>query len=161
MTVEFDPRSWPLVLVRLVGRDTDETVQEMLDGFYHHLSRSRCAVVLDTTELVYPVLHDAQRWMRQEGHWLRKHHELVARNCCAVGFVITNPAVRFLLSGILLIAPLPCEHTVAATALEARAFCESRLRARTGFGQVSGRPSAMRPTAMTTRARKIPPKTAS
>jgi hypothetical protein len=162
MSVEFDSRSWPLLLVRIVGRDTDESVQEMLDGFFHHLSRSRCAVVIDTTDLIYPPLHDAQRWARQEGNWLRQHRNLVERNSCGVGFVITNPAVRFLLSGILLIAPLPCDHVVVSTALEARAFCESRLRLNHAYGSEGlGRPSAMRPTAMPIRTSKGRSKTAS
>lgn len=164
MTVEFDPRSWPLLLVRLVGRDNDDTVQEMLDGFFHHLSRSRCAVILDTSELVYPTLQDAQRWTRQEGNWLRQHRQLVAKNCCAVAFVITNPAVRFILSGVLLIAPLPCDHTVVSTQLEARAFCENQLRSNRVFADGAiGRPSAMRPTPMSSRTppAKSRPKTAS
>jgi hypothetical protein len=129
MSVEFDSRSWPLLTVRLYGRDDDDAIDELLTGLSRNLRRSRCAVVFDTTEVIYPSLSDAQRWTRQEGEWLRRNQPLVARNCCAVGFVITNPALRFLLSGVLLIAPLPCAHAVVATQLEARAFCTAQLRA--------------------------------
>jgi hypothetical protein len=160
MSAEFDSRSWPLLHVRFVGPDSDESVQALLDALFQHLSRSRCAVVVDTSEMVYPQLQDAQRWTRQQGNWLLKHRELVIRNCCGVGFVMVNAVARFILTGILLIAPLPCEHVVVATSLEARAFCEGRLRADQVSLAASNRPSAILRTPMSS-SRSSPPKTGS
>jgi hypothetical protein len=158
MPVEFEPRSWPLLLVRLAGQDTDESIEALLVGLSHHLSRGRCAVLIDTTEVVYPPLQDSQRWTRQQGNWLRNHRELVARNCCGVGFVMISPTVRFILTGILLIAPLPCEHIVVPTALEARAFCEARLRANQ---LIAALPGASLPAPAILSTRKRPPKVGS
>ena len=82
MTVEFLTGAWPLLVVRVAGRDDDASILALLDGLERHLARSRCAVVLDTTGIIYPTLGEAQRWTRQEGAWLTAHRDLVERNVC-------------------------------------------------------------------------------
>jgi hypothetical protein len=132
---EFVTAAWPLVYVRAHGRDDDASVRRLLDGFAVQIRRGPCAIVLDTREVLYPALQDAQRFMRMEGEWVRDHRTLLERHVRGAAFVITNPAIRFLFSGVLLIASLPCPHTVTASLEDAKAFCHAQLR-----GAVSARP---------------------
>ncbi len=145
MPATFDRNAWPVLVVRIHGRDDDDAIVAMLEGLERHLSKGRCAVIFDTSETIYPSLAEAQRWTRQEGEWLRRNRRLIAEHCAGVGFVITNPAIRFILSGVLLISSLPCAHAVLSTSEEARAFCERVLREKRSSLIPTARTSASAP----------------
>ena len=128
MPARFDDTHWPLIDLRLTGIDEGSDIEIMLAGLSRRLRRGRCALLFDTTEVVPPTLSQAQENVRLEGQWLRANQELVRSNLVAVAFVIPGSAVRFALSGVLLIAPLPAPHIVASSEAEARAYCLEALR---------------------------------
>jgi len=128
MPGEFDDSEWPLITLRQVGSDENVDIEDMLAGLTRRLSRGRCAVVFDTTQSHYPSVGQAQRFAQLEGAWLRQNQPLIARNVVGVAFIITNPAVRFILTSVLLIASLPTGHIVTAEMAEARLYCLGRLR---------------------------------
>lgn len=128
MPAQFDDSEWPLITLRQVGADENADIEAMLSGLTRRMKRGRCAVVFDTTDTNYPSLGQAQIFARMEGEWLRQNQPLIARNVVGVAFIITNPAVRFILTSVLLIASLPTGHLVTAQMAEARLYCLGRLR---------------------------------
>lgn len=115
--------------MRLVGPDETPDIEAMLSGLTRRIFRGRCAVLFDTTETVHRTIHQAQETVRLEARWLRANHALIERNVVGVGFVITHPAVRFALSSVLVVAPLPVPHLVTGDVDEGRFYCLQQLRA--------------------------------
>lgn len=128
MPAQFNETDWPLLILRQAGVDEVADIASMLSGLTRRLSRGRCAVVFDTLGTVYPPLSQAQHYARMEGEWLRANQTLVKRNVVGVAFLVTNPAVRFILTSVLLIASLPVPHTVTGDPTEARDYCLAKLR---------------------------------
>ncbi len=128
MPAQFDDNQWPLVVVRMLGADSNADVEAMLAGLARRIARGRCAVVFDTSQMIHPALAQAQENVRLEGQWLRARQSLLRTNLLGVAFIITSPVVRFALSSVLLIAPLPAQHMVTGELLEGRNYCLQLLR---------------------------------
>jgi len=128
MPAHFDDSEWPLLMLRQAGADEASDIASMLSGLTRRLSRGRCAVVFDTLGTDYPPLMQAQEFARMEGEWLLANQALVRRNVVGVAFLLTNPAVRFILSSVLLVASLPVPHMVTGAPNEARNYCLRKLR---------------------------------
>jgi hypothetical protein len=129
MPARFDASEWPLLIVHLEDRDDEHSVQAMLTGLEEHLRRGRCAVVYDTTRNVYPSLAEIQAWSIKEGRWLLAHQQLIATRLVGVAFVLPNPALRFVLSAVMLISPLPAPNVVFEESASALAWCREKLAA--------------------------------
>ena len=128
MPAHFEDNHWPLVVVRLVGADGNTDVEVMLTALQRRMFQGRCAVLFDTSATEHQSLAQAQEVVRIEGKWLRANQALIQRNVVGVAFVITNPAVRFVLSSVLLLAPLPTQHVVTGDENEGRSYCHQLLR---------------------------------
>lgn len=128
MPAQFNDTDWPLLVLRQAGVDEPADIASMLAGLTRRLSRGRCAVVFDTLDTQYPPLKQAEEYARMEGEWLRDNQAVIRRNVVGVAFLLTNPAVRFILSSVLLVASLPVPHTVTGDPSEARNYCLRKLR---------------------------------
>jgi hypothetical protein len=71
--------------------------------------------------------------------WIQQHRALVERYVTGSAFVSPSPRLRFILSTIIVIEPMPIPYRVTATLAEARAWTRASLDG----GALSGDPSTV------------------
>ena len=93
-----------------------------LDVIYQR--RKRFVFVLDASRM--PDVSVPQR--RRQAQWMKENEALFRRYLIGVAFVFSSPALRFVLSSIFLMRPLPVPYTVCSTQEEALAWAGQALR---------------------------------
>jgi hypothetical protein len=124
---------FPLLIVEFEGVASDEQFRDYLLGMDRHVERcaacaQRTVVVVDTLRATSPV-SAAQR--RLQAEWLAGNLERVQANMLGMVFVIDNVLVRGVLTAILWLQEMPCEHTVVGTREEAEKWAVAKLAAPT------------------------------
>jgi hypothetical protein len=122
--IETDMSRWPIVVHRTIGSPTDHEV----DGFIHRANgilarRARHAVIFDSLLSEMPSKYMRERsidWLRQNGEGLRDH-------CVGTALMFRSPALRFVLSGVMLMSSHPTPHIVCGTLEEAIRWSRSQL----------------------------------
>ena len=122
--LETDESRWPIVIHRTIGIPDDDQVDAFVArATQHALTGETYAIIFDNT-------HGgrATTYMRNESkRWLKAHNHLLRKSCAGTAFVFTNPALRFVMSTVLLVVEFGFEHKVCATVDEAVAWCERQL----------------------------------
>ncbi len=109
MTVCIHDDLAPILLVTFTGASTDEEFAGYIDAMTKWIHRDHIpGVLLDTSQA--PILPKEHREMQV--NWMNEHRTRLAELASPTAFVITNPAVRFVLSTIFLVAPMPGVHKV-------------------------------------------------
>ncbi len=124
MGVTFDRSRWPVVTARFDGVMTDVEFDEYLVRYAAAVREGPVAIVLDALASGIPSLGQQQRQAR----WMRETRALMQRNCVGVAFVIESATLRFVLSAILLLAPMAVPYTVVSAVAEAEAWCAAQLQ---------------------------------
>jgi len=122
--VQFDMRHVPVIVATMKGALSDHEFDAYLVRLTKELNvRPNVVFILDAREAGTGTLGQLQR----QAQWMKEQRAAIARSLGTV-FVIDRPVVRFALSTVLAIAPLPGKFTVTATLSEAVAWAMARLR---------------------------------
>jgi hypothetical protein len=117
MYASYDYSMWPLVIVRVADVDpTPEDFQAHLDEFGKLLKRGGCFRVLFdiTAARAIPI-----EYLKKQVAFLKEHKEHIADNLLCSGIVVTNLAVRGLLSLLFTFYKLTKPNRVFKTTTEA------------------------------------------
>lgn len=123
--ISFEDR-WPIVIVSFGGQCTDREFADylaQLDAYYTRAQKM--AVILHTLPGYTPRRVDDQAQAR----WLKERRELLKQYCVGTSFVFHSMAMRFLLSAVFVVQPLPMPYQVCATLEEALRWSRDRLLA--------------------------------
>jgi hypothetical protein len=122
--VRFDRSRWPIVVVELEGKPTDDDVETYLRGLGALLTEDTRGVLVIDMARAQPSA-PAQR--RRVGEWMRAHRAEMAARGRGAAFVIPSGLMRFVLSSVFLIQRPPMPYTVVSTLDEALAWARQRL----------------------------------
>ncbi|MEW5850924.1 MAG: STAS/SEC14 domain-containing protein [Myxococcota bacterium] len=121
----FDTAQWPLAIVTLTGKPTDEQFAAYVRDLSALVKRpGPSAIVVDATQA--PQLSPGQR--ESMGKAIKDHAEDLQLNVRGVAYVFSSALQRFVLSSIFLVGGFPTAHTVVSTREEALAWCRERIR---------------------------------
>nr|AYM54429.1 hypothetical protein [Phaselicystis flava] len=116
-------RSGPYLLVEASDTLVSSDLQVLFDALEASSKVGRFVVLTDTT-----ALKSAPRSVISEFADLLKKKDYIAPNWLGDAVVVSSPAVRFVLSTLLMIAPLPTEVKAFDSRLEAQRWCAGILR---------------------------------
>jgi hypothetical protein len=115
--------SGPLVVLDTSGVVTEDELGVLFDAFQKAAASGPFVVLTDTTEMKSaprPVLVAFSNRIRQMPH--------VSRLWLGDAVVVTSTAVRFILSTLMVLAPLPTEMKLFPERAKARHWCAMLLR---------------------------------
>lgn len=122
--ITFDETAWPVVRVTMEGAWSDEEFESYLGERSRLLARkSRHVTVLDARRAALPPSSQRNR----QAHWLRDNSAVLKRWSRGICYVFDQPGMRFVLSGIFLIARPPVPHLVTGCIDEALVWAEGQL----------------------------------
>lgn len=122
--IVFDDGAFPMVQVIFEGSVSDEEFEVYLNQLQSCLTRGLpYAVLLDATRAAR--YSASQR--RMQAQWQDANRETLRSHCRGVAFVITNRAVRGILTAILWLSPMPMPHQVVSNRKEALTWLQERL----------------------------------
>jgi hypothetical protein len=58
---------------------------------------------------------------------MKSHRQLMEQRVVGVAFALPSPLMRGVLRGVLMLQPMPCQHTVVGTESEGIAWIKARL----------------------------------
>ncbi len=124
--ITTDESRWPIVVHRTVGTPSDAQVDAFIQRADAIMARGvRHVVVFESLQAGRATKH-----MRKKNlEWLRANQEQVASLCGGMALVVRSPALRFVLSTVMLVWPQPLPHTVVGSMPEALDWAEKRLAA--------------------------------
>ncbi len=133
-SVQFDRSRWPIIVVELEGKPTDENLDEYLHELTKLLQQDERGVVIVDMTRARP---SSPEQRKRIGEWMRAHRAQLAERGVGAAFVISSAVFRFVLSSIFLVQRPPMPYTVVATLADALAWAQAQLRQQ--------RPSRARP----------------
>jgi hypothetical protein len=124
MPLHLDLHTWPVVLITHVGEVSDLEVDTQLaeaDAIFAR--RERHAIVFDSRHAgkVSPYMRDRTK------AWLGAHEEQMRQFTVGNAFVFSSPALRFLLSTMLLFSRHRVPHKVCSSLDEATRWAVQQL----------------------------------
>ena len=129
MSVQVDDSGLPFVVVRFMGKFTDEGFDAYLRDYVEVLERQRggekVAIIIDARQSAMP----SSRQARLQADFLAERASLLADVAVGTAFVIASPIIRGALKAILWMQPMPTEHTVVETLGDAEAWARAKLEA--------------------------------
>ncbi|MGE0792207.1 MAG: hypothetical protein AB7S26_41425 [Sandaracinaceae bacterium] len=123
--IETDETRWPIVVHRTIGIPSEDDVDRFIDAANAHLQRQEpYVVVFDNTHA-----GRVPAYMRQRASdWLRENAPRLSRYCLGTALVFKGAALRFVMTGVMLVASHPVPHEVCGTEQEALRWASERLR---------------------------------
>lgn len=120
---------FPLLVVEFVGKATDDQFRQYLDNMDAHIARclkegKKSVVLVDTLKATSPV-SPSQRKLQAE--WMARSFQSSQRSMAGMVFVIDSVLVRGVLTAILWLQKMPCEHAVFGSRAEAEDWANSKL----------------------------------
>ncbi len=124
-SIEIDRSQNLLVVVRFHRGPTDEEFRQYLADYVQVLdSEERFGAVFVTTPAM-PMT--PARQVRMQARFMKSNRERLAERVVGVAFSLPSPLMRGVLRGVLMIQPMPCQHTVVGTEAEGVAWVKARL----------------------------------
>ncbi len=115
---------WPIVVHRTIGAPGDEEVDLFIERAEAILSQNvRHVVVFDNLLADLPSAYMRQR----SGDWLRANGERMQGVCVGTALMFRSPALRFVMSGVMLVASHPTPHVVCGTLDDALRWANAQL----------------------------------
>lgn len=115
---------WPIVVHRTIGVPGDLEVDRFIERAEAVLARGvRHVVVFDNllAELPSPYMR------KRSADWLRSNGERMQGVCLGTALMFRSPALRFVMSGVMLVASHPTPHVVCGTLDDALAWSRQQL----------------------------------
>jgi hypothetical protein len=122
--IETDFDRWPIVVHRTIGSPTDREVDMFIMRANEVIDRRQKHVVIFDSllaELPSAYMRDRSiRWLKENGPRMREH-------CVGTGLVFRSAALRFVLSGVMVVQSHSTPHHVCATLEEALGWASRQL----------------------------------
>jgi hypothetical protein len=67
------------------------------------------------------------RQVRMQAAFMKEHAQLIEQRVVGVAFALPSPLMRGVLRGVLMLQPMPTQHTVVGTEAEGVAWVKARL----------------------------------
>jgi hypothetical protein len=125
----IDLSRYPLVVVRYSGLATDAEFDEYLESMTRLIlgRKQKTVTILDARQSDRTPA--TQR--KKQAAWLKTHENMLRQYSLGTAFVITSPLVRGVLTAIFWLQPLPTDHTVVGSMVDAEEWAKAKL---TGAG---------------------------
>jgi hypothetical protein len=123
--IEIDRSQSLLVVVRFHRGPTDDEFRQYLKDYIEVLDKEpRFGAVYVTTPGM-PMTPGRQ--VRMQAEFMKNYREKIEQRVVGVAFSLPSPLMRGVLRGVLMIQPMPCQHTVVGTEAEGVAWVKARL----------------------------------
>jgi len=123
--IEIDRSQALLVVVRFHGGPTDDEFRQYIADYVQVLENEpRFGAVFVTTPTM-PMT--PARQVRMQAQFMKEHRERIEQRVVGVAFSLPSPLMRGVLRGVLMLQPMPCQHTVVGTEAEGVAWVKARL----------------------------------
>jgi hypothetical protein len=122
--IESDMSRWPIVVHRTIGMPGDEQVDRFIDRAEAVLARGvQHVVIFDNllADLPSPYMR------KRSGDWLSANGQRMQGICLGTALMFRSPALRFVMSGVMLVASHPTPHTVCGTLDDALRWANAQL----------------------------------
>ena len=119
-----DDSRWPIVVHTTIGIPSDAQVDRFIAIADHHLARGvPYVVIFDSSQAgrVSPYMRGRAR------EWLASSKDVFSQHCLGTALVFKSAALRFVMSGVMLVASHPVPHEVCADLEEALRWSQARL----------------------------------
>ncbi|HJL17482.1 MAG TPA: hypothetical protein RMH99_17565 [Sandaracinaceae bacterium LLY-WYZ-13_1] len=122
--VDIDTSRFPVVDVTFHGQVSDEQFADYLERMTEVATRrEKNVVIIDASRA--GATPPTQRKMQAD--WLKKHEATLERHSLGTAFIITSRMIRGILTAILWLSPMPGDHAVVSTYVEAEDWAFERL----------------------------------
>jgi hypothetical protein len=123
--IEIDRSQNLLVVVRFHRAPSDDEFRQYLRDYIETLdSAARFGAVFVTTPSL-PMT--APRQVRLQAAFIKDYRDKIEQRVVGVAFSLPSPLMRGVLRGVLMLQPMPCQHTVVGTEAEGVAWVKARL----------------------------------
>jgi hypothetical protein len=123
MPLTMKMEQWPIVVITHIGDVTDAEVDSHLNDSLRIFAKNEpYAIVFDSSRA-----GKVSAYMRKRTQeWLERNHDTMVQFCVGHAFVFASPAMRFLLSTMLLFRDHTVPHLVCATLEEGMRWAKGR-----------------------------------
>jgi hypothetical protein len=123
--IEIDRSQALLVVVRFNAGPTDDEFRQYLADYTAVLqSEPRLGAVFVTTPSM-PMT--PPRHVRLQAQFMKDQRSLIEQRVVGLAFSLPSPLMRGVLRGVLMLQPMPCQHTVVGSEAEGVAWVKARL----------------------------------
>jgi hypothetical protein len=126
MSITLDLSQYPVVLTKFDGEQTAAEVEDYIRRMSGVHARGAPYVVVTWLKR----FARAQTMTERMGRWVKDTEAVTRRLCAAAGLISQTAALRFGLSAVFLIKPLPCPYRVCGGFAEATTFVREEARKR-------------------------------
>lgn len=123
--IHVDIDNPPVLLITMLGQTSDEDYMRYLGKTTLALGSGKYRVAIVDARLSDM---NSPRFSRMQADWLRKNKTSLDALGFATVLVIDKPVLRFALSALLALSPIPGTHKVVASLSDAAAWTIPRLR---------------------------------
>ncbi len=122
--IETDMGRWPIVVHRTINIPGDDEVDAFIRRADAILLRGvPHVIVFDSLLADLPSAYMRKR----SGEWLKGNGERMQGICVGTALMFRSPALRFVMSGVMLVASHPTPHLVCGTLDEALRWSQGQL----------------------------------
>ena len=122
--IHFDDSLWPLLIIRVSGRPTDEEFEACLTLRGAYLDRGQKQVLIYDTASLSVLTSEQRQWQID---WLKPRAHLLHQLLLGTAIIIPSPAMRLVLSVVRHQAQLRSPYHIASSMEEAAAWAAARL----------------------------------
>lgn len=124
-SIEIDRSQNLLAVVRFHRGPTDDEFRQYLKDYLAVLESERRIGAVYVTTPSMPTT--PPRHVRLQAEFIKTHRVEIAQRVVGVAFSLPSPLMRGVLRAVLMIQPMPCQHTVVGTEAEGVAWVKARL----------------------------------
>lgn len=123
--IEIDQSQPLLVVVRFQRAASDREFEQYIADYRELIERETRFGAVFVTAPGLPMTPPRQ--VRMQANLMKSHAQLMEQRVVGVAFALPSPLMRGVLRGVLMLQPMPCQHTVVGTEAEGVAWVKARL----------------------------------
>lgn len=125
MPIEIERSQSLLVVVRFHRNATDDEFAAYIADYRKLLETEPRFGAVFVTDPGLPMTPPRQ--VRMQAQLMKSHAQLMEERVVGVAFALPSPLMRGVLRGVLMLQPMPVQHTVVGTEAEGVAWIKARL----------------------------------
>ncbi len=123
--IEIDRSQDLLVVIRFHRLPSDDEFRKYLADYSQVLENGQRFAAVFVTKPEMPMT--PPRHVRLQAEFMKLNRDKIAERVVGVAFALPSALMRSVLRGILMLQPMPCQHTVVATESEGVSWTKARL----------------------------------
>lgn len=123
--IEIDRSQSLLAVVRFHRGASDQEFAQYIADYRQLLEQESRFGAVFVTAPGLPMTPPRQ--VRMQAQLMKSHADMMAARVVGVAFALPSPLMRGVLRGVLMLQPMPCQHTVVGTEAEGVAWVKARL----------------------------------